>query len=80
MSEKIKSIKHRHSDQKSSDPDLVLEVGKRLPPFYQAGRPSGVQVKRIDGDDPVICSLENGELIFIRKHSVSAFGRAEPES
>jgi hypothetical protein len=70
MPEKITRVEHRHSDQKKGARDLVLEVGELLPSFYQEGRPKGVVVRSINGEDPVICTLSNGDAIYIGKHSV----------
>ena len=71
MSENIISVKHRHSDLKKSDPDLILEVGKPIPRFYQDGRPRGIQVMGFQREDPIECVLENGDIIRIGKKSIS---------
>jgi len=75
VSGKITRVEHRHSDQKQSDPDLVLEVGKPLPPFYQVGRPRGVLVASISGSDPVTCTLINGDVIFVGAGNVRKITR-----
>lgn len=71
MSENILSVKHRHSDLKKSEPDLILEVGKPIPRFYADGRPHGIKVMTIEEGDPLRCILENGELIMIGRKSIS---------
>jgi hypothetical protein len=68
----ISRIVHRHSDLKDHEPDLVLEVGKLVPPFYQTGRRRGRLVTKIEGVDPVICTLDDGDVIFIGGRAVRA--------
>ncbi len=80
MSGKIIRVEHRHSDQKKDDSNLVLEVGKPLPPFYQAGRRKGIHVKSIEGGDPVICTLDDGDLILIGERSVRDVTREKPNT
>ena len=58
---------HRHGGQREADEDLVIEVGKPPPDFYQ--RP-GRLVRSIDGRDPLRCILDDGDLIFIEKNKV----------
>lgn len=70
MQGNITRIVHRHGDQRERDPDLVLEVGKPVPSFYQAGRPRGCVVLGISGSDPFVCTLDAGDPILIGKRSV----------
>jgi hypothetical protein len=75
MQGKIVRVVHRHSDLKEKARDLVLEVGQPLPPFYQEGRRRGLRVTRIDGVDPVVCTLSDGDAIYIGGRSVCAITR-----
>lgn len=76
MSEKIIAVQHRHDGSE----DLVLEVGKGLPPHYQDGRRAGLTVNSIEGRDPVICTLSDGDRIYIGKGSVDAIVRDKPDA
>jgi hypothetical protein len=81
MTSKIIRVVHRHGDQRSTDPDLVLEVGKALPSFYQAGRRRGCTVRSIQiqpGGKAVFCQLDGGDHIFISMPSVQDIIRAGP--
>ncbi|WP_423415548.1 hypothetical protein RLW55_03195 [Hyphomicrobium sp. B1] len=70
MNEKITRVEHRHSDQKEEDSDLVLVVGAPLPSFYQIFRRPGLIVRSIQSGDPVICTLSDGDQIYIGKGNV----------
>lgn len=70
MSGKISRVEHRHGDQKKSDANLVLEVGKTLPAFYQAGRRRGCIVRSIRDGNPVTCDLGDDDFILIGRSQV----------
>ena len=67
MPKTITRVSHRHGDQKRSDPDLVIEVGKSLPEIYE--RP-GREVVSIAGKDPLLCTLDDGDIIYIGERNV----------
>lgn len=69
----IVSVQHRHPDQKAAEPDLIIEVGKPPPHFYQR---QGQIVRSIDGADPLRCVLGNGDEILIGRHKVTAITHA----
>jgi hypothetical protein len=71
----ISRIAHCHSNLKDHDPDLVVEVGKLVPPFYQTGRRMGRLVTKIEGVHPVICTLDDGDVILIGKRAVREITR-----
>lgn len=73
----IVRVRHRHGDQQKGAPDLVLEVGKPVPPFYQLGRPPGVSVRSISGRDPIIATLNDGDHIYIGERSVREITRED---
>ena len=62
MSKTITRVSHRHGDQKRSDPDLVIEVGRTLPEIYE--RP-GREVRSIEGKDPIRFTLVDGDFVYI---------------
>ena len=72
MPGKITRVTHRHGDQKAADAELVIEVGKPPPEIYQ--RPSR-QVISIDGNDPLLCKLDDGDVIYIGKRNVREITR-----
>ena len=61
-------VEHRHPDQKPEDPNLVLEVGNPVPPFYR--RAAGLSVQNIEDGDPIICTLSDGDKIYVGQHRV----------
>jgi hypothetical protein len=69
----IVRVQHRHGDQKPADPDLVIEVGKPPPPFYQR---HGQVVRSIVGDNPLRCILGEGDEILIGRHKVTVISHA----
>lgn len=71
MSHAVTSIAHRHGDQKSTDPDLVIEIGRPLPSIYQAGKPLGVTAVGIALGDPTRCTLSDGDVILIGRSMIS---------
>jgi len=58
----------------------VLEVGEPLPAFYAEGRRAGLRVRSIDGDDPVVCTLTGGDMIYIGRRSVSKITRDDTDA
>ncbi len=68
-------VEHRHDDQKKDEPNLVLEVGKPVPPFYQ--RQPGLVVTSIEAGDPVRCTLSDGDIIPIGKRHVRSTSPAK---
>lgn len=77
MDDIIRWVRHRHGDQGRGTPDLILEVGKPLPSFYQDGRRPGLVVKTITGSNPVRCVLNDGDTIFIGPDKVVEIKRGE---
>ena len=73
-------VQHRHSDLKQKARDLVLEVGQPLPPLYAEGRRAWLRVRSIDGEDPVVCTLSDGDVIYIGSRSVTAIIRDSPDA
>jgi len=73
-------VEHRHSDLREKARDLVLEVGEPLPAFYAEGRRAGLRVRSIDGDDPVVCTLTDGDMIYIGRRSVSKIMRDDTDA
>lgn len=69
----IVAVQHRHPDQRPAEPDLVIEVGKPPPPFYQ---PHRLPVVRIVGDDPLRCILRDGDEILIGRRMVTVITHA----
>lgn len=71
MTHAVTRVVHRHGDQTRTDPDLVLEIGRPLPTFYQAGKAPGVTVVGFEGAKPIRCVLSDGNEILIRHSMVS---------
>ena len=72
MTHAITRVVHRHGDQKRTDPDLVLEIGKPLPTFYQGGKAPGVTVVGFEVGEPIRCVLSDGDQILIRRSMISS--------
>ena len=73
VSKTITRVSHRHCDQKRSDPDLVIEVGRTLPEIYE--RP-GREVRSIEGKDPIRCTLDDGDIVNIGRRNNRDITRA----
>ena len=73
MSKTITRVSHRHGDQKRSDPDLVIEVGRSLPDIYE--RP-GREVRSIEGKDPLRCTLDDGDIVYIGQRRLKYFNKS----
>lgn len=69
MTGTIKRLQHRHGELSLSQPDLILEVGRAVPAYYQK---PGRAVIRIDGHDPLRCWLDDGGCILVGRHMVTA--------
>ncbi len=64
MQGKILRVKHKARD-------LVLEVGELVPSFYAEGMRARLRVLRIDGEDPVVCTLSDGGVFYFGRRSIS---------
>lgn len=76
MTDTITRIVIRHGRQKRPESDIVIEVGQRLPPFYQAGQPRDARVVSIVDGSPMLCTLTTGHDIMVPSSFVREITRA----